>query len=242
MIPDPVNKEVSEYTAEELLYAVPTAFGIRDWVEGLTVCMLDEPVRIGMMYVPNAFPEFFLVIADLIGRKSAQPWYKHLIVWSVLRSSAFIQKWLMLPRSDLNYRFPVNLSLNRNNDGSINPRMHPNKFAVRPWYKPEATTALGKAWHGFLVFTKWHSEIPAPSSVLNYFVDANPVCLPRYRLHSNGYRLEEMGPMTMEKCKQELCRRIIFPRSYEFCVAGNLEVLEAAGQLLGCPITGAFTH
>lgn len=36
---------------EELLYPVPKALGIRNWAEGLTVCMLDEPVRIGMMYV-----------------------------------------------------------------------------------------------------------------------------------------------------------------------------------------------
>lgn len=51
MVPDPINKEVAEYTTEELLYTVPKAFGIRKWVEGLTVCMLDEPVRIAMMCV-----------------------------------------------------------------------------------------------------------------------------------------------------------------------------------------------
>jgi hypothetical protein len=49
MVPHPINHEVAGYTTEELLYAVPTAFRIRDWVEGLTVCMLDEPVRIAML-------------------------------------------------------------------------------------------------------------------------------------------------------------------------------------------------
>ncbi|KXN91328.1 hypothetical protein AN958_01303 [Leucoagaricus sp. SymC.cos] len=186
IVSDPINKEMADYTTEELLYAVPTAFGIRDWFEGLTVCMLDDTVRKAMM-------------------KPEQPLYKHLIVWSILKSTAFVQKWLMLPRSDSNYRFPIKLELTRKADGSINPRMHPNKFAVRPWYRPEATTFLGNVWDRFLVLTKWHSHMPSPT------------------LHSDGYRLEEMGPIPTEKL-------------------GNAVVLQAASELLGCPITGAFAR
>ncbi|KXN91327.1 Transcription initiation factor TFIID subunit 11 [Leucoagaricus sp. SymC.cos] len=46
MVPDPINKEVADYTTEELLYAVPTAFGIRDWFEGLIACMLDDTSQV----------------------------------------------------------------------------------------------------------------------------------------------------------------------------------------------------
>ncbi len=51
MTPHNTNKDVAGYTLEELLCVAPKAFGIRTWIEGLTVCILDEPVRIGMMYV-----------------------------------------------------------------------------------------------------------------------------------------------------------------------------------------------
>ncbi|KAJ3562037.1 hypothetical protein NP233_g9826 [Leucocoprinus birnbaumii] len=186
MVPNIVNHEVAGYTTEELLYAVPTAFGIRDWVEGLTVCMLDEPVRKAML-------------------KPAQPLYKHLIIWALLKPTAFFQKWFMLPRSDSNYRFPVAIEFNRKADGSINPRMHPKKYAVRPWYKPAPKTVFGKAWERFLVLAKWHSEVPKPS------------------LRSDGYRLEEMGPLEIEK-------------------VGNLEALRDAEKLMGCPITGVFAR
>lgn len=51
MFEDPVNKAIAGYTTEELLYTVPKIFGLRRWVEDLTICMLDEPIRIAMMYV-----------------------------------------------------------------------------------------------------------------------------------------------------------------------------------------------
>ncbi|KAJ3563637.1 hypothetical protein NP233_g8816 [Leucocoprinus birnbaumii] len=186
MAPNILNHEVAGYTTEELLYPVPTAFGIRNWVEGLTVCMLDEPARKAML-------------------KPAQPLYKHLIIWALVKSIALFQKWLMLPRADSNYRFPVAIEFNRKADGSINPMMHPNKYAVRPWYKPEPTTIFGKAWERFLVLAKWHSEVPKSS------------------LRSDGYRLEEMGPLETEK-------------------VGNLEALRDAEKLMGCPITGVFAR
>ncbi|KAF5347780.1 hypothetical protein D9756_010264 [Leucocoprinus leucothites] len=186
MVPDPINNEVANYTTEELLYPIPTAFGIRNWFDGLTVCMLDEPVRIAMM-------------------KPAQPLYKYMIIWCLLRPAAFVQKWLMLPRSDTNYRFPSTLEFNRKEDGSINPRMYPRKFQVRPWYKPEPTTVFGRVWAKFLVLTRWHSHLPSLA------------------LHSDGYRLEEMGPMQFEK-------------------VGNSEAVQEAEKLLGCPITGAFAR
>ncbi|KAF9441672.1 hypothetical protein P691DRAFT_779721 [Macrolepiota fuliginosa MF-IS2] len=186
MTPNPINKDVATYTTEELLYLVPKAFGIRKWVEGLTICMLDEPIRVAMM-------------------QPAQPWYKHFIVLSTLKSAAFVQRWLMLPRSDSNYGFPIKFELTRNSDGSVNPRMHPNKYQVRPWYKSMSKTVFGKTWDMFLVLVNWHSHVP------------NPLLRP------DGYKLDEMGPLAMEN-------------------KANEEVLKAAAELQGCPITGAFTR
>ncbi|XP_006464016.1 hypothetical protein AGABI2DRAFT_209029 [Agaricus bisporus var. bisporus H97] len=186
MVADPINSAVAGYTMGELLYSVPNVFGLRRWAENLSTCLLDEPVRIAMM-------------------KPAQPWYNHLFLRSVLYSISFVQRWLMLPRSDSNYRHPVLLDFLKNPDGTINPRMHPTKYTVLPWYKPESSTLLGRAWDRFLVLMKIHSHIPSKS------------------LRSEGYRLEEVGPIKLETVARE-------------------EVLKAAAVLQGCPITGAFTQ
>ncbi|EKM76918.1 hypothetical protein AGABI1DRAFT_122398 [Agaricus bisporus var. burnettii JB137-S8] len=186
MVANPINSAVAGYTMGELLYSVPNAFGLRRWVENLSTCLLDEPVRIAMM-------------------KPAQPWYNHLFLRSVLYSISFVQRWLMLPRSDSNHRHPVLLDFLKNPDGTINPRMHPTKYTVLPWYKPEPSTILGRTWDRLLVLMKIHSHVPSKS------------------LRSEGYRLEEVGPIKLETVARE-------------------EVLKAAAVLQGCPITGAFTQ
>lgn len=122
--------------------------------------------------------------AKLTGyRQPVQPWYNHLIVRGTLSTVAFVQKWFMLPRSNSNVKFPIKLELSKNKDGSINPRMHPTRFQVRPWYKPESKTIFGKAWDRFLVLVNYHSHVPSAQWVIDplmclKLIDSDAGCIP----------------------------------------------------------------
>ena len=50
MIPAQTNHDVATYTTEELLHAVPEFFGLKNFCRRLTICALEESVRIAMMY------------------------------------------------------------------------------------------------------------------------------------------------------------------------------------------------
>ena len=51
MIPAETNKEVAGYTMTELLSAVPIRFGLRRFAVRVALCLLEDRVRIGMIYV-----------------------------------------------------------------------------------------------------------------------------------------------------------------------------------------------
>lgn len=51
MVPAQSNKDVAKYTTDELLHVLPEKFGIKALAERISVCLLDEPVRIAMMCV-----------------------------------------------------------------------------------------------------------------------------------------------------------------------------------------------
>ena len=51
MVPDPINAEVASYTMNELLFAVPDAFGLKTFAQRVSICLLDDPVRVSMMFV-----------------------------------------------------------------------------------------------------------------------------------------------------------------------------------------------
>ena len=51
MIPAETNKEVAEYNMAALLSAVPIRFGLRSFAVRVALCLLEEWVRVGMMYV-----------------------------------------------------------------------------------------------------------------------------------------------------------------------------------------------
>jgi len=59
MIPTKVNQQVACYTMGELLSAVPEAFGLKNFAEKLSICMLEDRVREAMMLVYMAI-FFFL--------------------------------------------------------------------------------------------------------------------------------------------------------------------------------------
>ena len=51
MVPDPINAEVASYTLNELLFAVPEAFGLKTFAQRISICLLEDPVRISMLFV-----------------------------------------------------------------------------------------------------------------------------------------------------------------------------------------------
>ena len=51
MIPAETNQEVAGYTMAELCSAVPICFGLRSFAERVALCLLEDRVRVGMMYV-----------------------------------------------------------------------------------------------------------------------------------------------------------------------------------------------
>ena len=51
MVPDPINAEVASYTLAELLFAVPEAFGLKTFAQRIAICLLDDAVRVSMLFV-----------------------------------------------------------------------------------------------------------------------------------------------------------------------------------------------
>ena len=49
MVPAPTNADVASYTMDELLFAVPQAFGLKTFAQRIAICLLDDIVRVSMM-------------------------------------------------------------------------------------------------------------------------------------------------------------------------------------------------
>ncbi|KAH9475208.1 Mycophenolic acid biosynthesis cluster protein B [Psilocybe cubensis] len=155
------NHDLAGFTLEELLSAVPEFGGLKSFARRLAICAMDDIVREAMMY-------------------PKQPWLLRTVVWWSLYSVGVFQRWFLLPRGFPST--PVNVTQNFKTGGGC-PRLHPNKWAARPWYRPEPTTSFGYFTEKLLVKLGWYSEMP--SSMLK----------------STGYRLEEMRAM------RRLCER-----------------------------------
>ena len=55
MVPDPINAEVAAHTMDELLFAVPKAFGLKNFAQGIAICLLEDVVRLSMLFVSLFF-------------------------------------------------------------------------------------------------------------------------------------------------------------------------------------------
>ncbi|KAL5512765.1 hypothetical protein ACEPAG_3031 [Sanghuangporus baumii] len=86
------------------------------------------------------------------------------------------------------------------------PRFHPTTFDKVPWYKPEPK-GIGRIWQNILLKIGYLDEQDIPSS--------------KYK--SEGYRLEECGPIALEQ-------------------AGHAEVMKMAAEIQGCPVTGIWAR
>jgi hypothetical protein len=49
MVPDPINRDVSSFTTEEFLYGIPEALGLKSLFRNLSICLLEDRVRLAMM-------------------------------------------------------------------------------------------------------------------------------------------------------------------------------------------------
>ncbi|KAJ8456283.1 hypothetical protein ONZ45_g18784 [Pleurotus djamor] len=127
-----------------------------------------------------------------------QPTYLHVLTRSTLLSVKYFQKYLCLPRTKKEMITPQDFPIP--SPGSL-ARLTPTRYAARPWYRPQRT-GLGSLLDKLLVVVGFHDDLPQP----------------KYR--SEGYRIEEIGPLKYEQ-------------------QGHDEVFRMAEKLQGCPITGA---
>ena len=122
MVPAQTNRDVAGHTTDELLFGCPEKFGIKKFLRGVTVCLLDERVRIAMMLVSHSLTLNLVFLTA--SRQPAQPWYLHALVRSLMRSVAFFQGWFCLPRIQPKCIFdPVSKPA-----AGPSPRMHPRWF------------------------------------------------------------------------------------------------------------------
>ncbi|KDR72939.1 hypothetical protein GALMADRAFT_73434 [Galerina marginata CBS 339.88] len=166
MVPADSNHELAGYTLDELLCAMPEAFGLKAFGVRVSVCLMDDIVREGMMY-------------------PKQPWLLKASVRGLLAGVGFFQRWFMLPRRQSSPGYPVDIRLPEEDANGGCPRLYPNKWAARPWYRPEPTSTFGYYKEKLLVKVGWYTEMPGP------------------HLRSSGYRIEEMGPLKFENAGHE---------------------------------------
>ncbi|THU80456.1 hypothetical protein K435DRAFT_785447 [Dendrothele bispora CBS 962.96] len=200
MVSAQTNHDVAQYTLDELLYAVPTRFGLREFARSLAISLLEDITREAMMY-------------------PVQPAYKKQLVNVILHSINFFQRFFCLPRRSPQSVVQVSLPDFQANqtkrketassaEGINNAeayRMHPQWYQPQPWYKPVSGNILGKMKDRLAITLGLAAQLPSPE------------------LRSNGYRLEEMGPMKYE-------------------TVGNDEVMKMAEELLQCPIRGPWAR
>ncbi|KAG9225506.1 hypothetical protein CCMSSC00406_0003009 [Pleurotus cornucopiae] len=136
MLPAQSNSDVAVGTTNELLHAAPEAFGIKDFLRRITVCLLDERVRIAMMY-------------------PSQPWYLHALTRTLLTSVKYFQKYLCLPRSSMDCLVRLETP------PGDRPRLNPTRYRAVPWYRQKRTGILSLL-DNFLVGVGFHDDLPGP--------------------------------------------------------------------------------
>ena len=125
MIPAETNKEVAGYTMTELLSAVPIRFGLRSFAVRVALCLLEDRVRVGMMYVYSQTARLSPVqYSPHHHRQPAQPWFFHALTRGVMAMNWTAQRWFLLPR--IYPSFPVKIDLPKPT-GETCPKLHPNK-------------------------------------------------------------------------------------------------------------------
>lgn len=127
----------------------------------------------------------------------AQPWYLHAYTHTVLHTFSFIQHHFCLPRIKGELIVSLEMPKFNSQDGPV--RMHPTRWQPKPWYKPQAVGLWGSLKDRIAVSIGFYDEMPGK----------------KYK--TEGYTLEDIGPLSLEK-------------------AGREETMRMAEDLQGCPI------
>ncbi|TFK25911.1 hypothetical protein FA15DRAFT_755502 [Coprinopsis marcescibilis] len=161
MVPTKINNIIGNVTLWDNVVGVPERFGLRRLVERLVICLMDDRMREAFMW-------------------EAQPQYMHLLAKGLMYLSMFMQRWLLLPRSE-----PLcGLDASLPGVEAFGKRFRPTIFRWEPWYKPESS-GLGYLMDVLLVKLGHHAGVPGK------------------RFKSEGYRLEELGPERYEQVGHE---------------------------------------
>ncbi|VDB92037.1 unnamed protein product [Peniophora sp. CBMAI 1063] len=133
-----------------------------------------------------------------------QPAWMHSLVGTAAWLFKFTQGHLLLPRFSQVPLVPMKAP-RMPTDGSL-ARMHPAWPVTKPWYLPRPTGLQRVLERVMIVFgLKSEEDLPGP----------------KYR--SEGYRLEELGPLRWKD-------------------AGHAEVMKLAEDMMGCPVRGAWAR
>jgi hypothetical protein len=89
-------------------------------------------------------------------------------------------------------------------DGRVNPKMHPRKFGVQPWYKPQPKMIFGKELGKLTVLVNWHNHVRSQTYVLFSADGRTEEFEFVHCLRSDGYRLEVLGPIHLETRKRNV--------------------------------------
>ncbi|KAI0311113.1 hypothetical protein OF83DRAFT_1177889 [Amylostereum chailletii] len=185
-VPDQANHDLTSGMLSELVHTVPEAFGLRNFVLRIVYTLMEDRIREAMM-----FP--------------AQPAWMHALVYGGMRTLAFAQRYLCLPRSKATLIVPLDALPAPKEAGKL-ARMHPDWKGPQPWYEAPRT-GLARVWQAIGLGLG--------------LVDPEYVPGPKWR--SDGYRLEEIGPIRWEN-------------------VGHAQVMKQAGELRGCPVTGLWAR
>ena len=124
-IPAETNKEVAEYTMAVLLSAVPIRFGLPSFAVRVALCLLEDRMRVGMMYVfPQTARRLPVQYSPHNHRQPGQPWFIHALTRGITAINWTAQRWFLLPR--IYPSVPVKIDLLKPTRERC-PKLHPNK-------------------------------------------------------------------------------------------------------------------
>ncbi|KAF8906990.1 hypothetical protein CPB84DRAFT_337320 [Gymnopilus junonius] len=111
MVPADSNHDMVGNTIDELLTAVPNAFGLKAFAEKVVISLSDDNVREAMMYPKQSWPLKTCVSSFLIGIN-------------------LCQRYFMPPRGDNSWFYPIDIRLQKVDKNPSCPRLYPRRYSV----------------------------------------------------------------------------------------------------------------
>ncbi|EAU81978.2 hypothetical protein CC1G_09164 [Coprinopsis cinerea okayama7 len=136
MLPSLTNHKVASATLEELIYAVPAFLGLNALVKRIIICLLEDRVRIAMMY---SQPSLFL----------------RTLVQGLMTSLWIVQRYFGVPPRNAPWVVDPKLP-----DGEVVFR--PTIYKSVPWYKAEPTGPVSRFIESLRVTLGLQAVMPDP--------------------------------------------------------------------------------